>query len=109
MPNRLIQIRKRFKFTQEETAKRLDVNRTTYTNYEIGKRIPEPETLEKIADLFEVSIDYLFGRNDELADYELTNPNHLRRVRCCVDGMPITEVQARMVANFIRADRVTNK
>lgn len=107
MPNRLIQLRKRRKFTQEETAKRLDINRPAYTNYEIGKRIPEPDTLEKIADLFEVPLDYLFGRAQGNLRLELADTNLLLKNTILVDGMNITEHQAKLIVNVIRADRAT--
>lgn len=32
--------------------------------YEAGERYPAPDTLNKIADFFNVSIDWLFGRTD---------------------------------------------
>ncbi|WP_269793394.1 helix-turn-helix transcriptional regulator [Streptococcus mitis] len=38
------------------------VNRVTYTNWEKGKREPSFENLIKLADLLEVSLDWLFGR-----------------------------------------------
>lgn len=43
-------------FTQEETAKRLFVDRTTYTGYETGKRKMDAETLFSILDIFGVEI-----------------------------------------------------
>lgn len=59
---RLKQLRTRKKRTQGEVAKVLGVTRPAYTAYETGKRNPDYETLQKIADYFEVSIDYLLGR-----------------------------------------------
>ncbi|MBF9648054.1 helix-turn-helix transcriptional regulator [Streptococcus pseudopneumoniae] len=38
------------------------VNRVTYTNWEKGNREPNFENLIKLADLLEVSLDWLFGR-----------------------------------------------
>lgn len=40
----------------------LHLSRGTYAQYEIDRRVPEYATLEKLADFFEVSIDYLVGR-----------------------------------------------
>lgn len=50
------------KLTQEEVAKKLDISRTTYAGYEKGHHEPDIETLIKIANLFETSIDFLVGR-----------------------------------------------
>ena len=57
--------RKTMKLTQTEIAKKLNINRVTYTGYETGKHFPDVETLIKIADILETSIDYLVGRYDK--------------------------------------------
>lgn len=51
--------------TQSEIAIELGLPRETYRNYETGARQPDQELLIKIADYFDVSIDYLLGRSDE--------------------------------------------
>jgi len=48
--------------TQTEAAKKLGISRSTIGMYETGAREPDFKTLEKIADLFHVNVDYLFGR-----------------------------------------------
>ncbi|MBN6187748.1 helix-turn-helix transcriptional regulator [Aneurinibacillus sp. BA2021] len=64
---RLKELRQQRQLTQEETARRLNISRGTYAHYEIGKRQPDFATLQKLADFFDVSIDYLLGRIDEPA------------------------------------------
>ncbi|KAA0956673.1 helix-turn-helix domain-containing protein [Planococcus sp. ANT_H30] len=59
----LQQLRKSKKLTQDELANRLNINRGTYANYERGHRQPDFDTLIKIADYFDVSTDYLLGRD----------------------------------------------
>ena len=49
-------------YTQEELAKTLSVSKTTISHYEIGLNMPNIVTLLQIADLFNVSLDYLMGR-----------------------------------------------
>ncbi|RLJ90165.1 helix-turn-helix domain-containing protein [Planococcus citreus] len=61
---KLQSLRKSKKMTQDELANRLSINRGTYANYERGHRQPDFETLIKIADYFEVTTDYLLGRNE---------------------------------------------
>lgn len=61
---RLTKLRKAKKLTQQELADKLNISRATYAQYEIGRRKPDYETLEKLADYFNVSIDYLLGRTD---------------------------------------------
>ena len=43
----------------KEAAQRLNMPYTTYVNYEKGMREPNSETLIKIADFYNTSIDYL--------------------------------------------------
>lgn len=54
--------------TQSEVAKKLDVAQAQYARWENGGRNPKDETVEKLSEIFEVSIDYLKGRNDGLEE-----------------------------------------
>ena len=51
--------------TQDELSKSLKISRSTIGMYEKGAREPDFETLESIADFFNVDIDYLLGRTDK--------------------------------------------
>ena len=63
---RLKQLREQNGYSQEELAKLLNTSRSRIGMYEQGRRQPDFEMQEAIADLFNVTIDYLFGRkNDE--------------------------------------------
>ena len=55
-------LRKKKGLTQQNIADLVHVNRVTYTNWENGKREPNFEIVIKLADLLEVSVDWLFGR-----------------------------------------------
>lgn len=59
---RLKKLRLKKGLTQKDIADLVHVNRVTYTNWEKGKREPSFENLIKLADLLEVSLDWLFGR-----------------------------------------------
>lgn len=48
--------------SQQQIAKHLQISRGSYTNYEIGARGIPTEVLIKLADYYNVSIDYLVGR-----------------------------------------------
>lgn len=63
---RLRSLREQKKLTQAEMATKIGVARTTYAMYEQNKREPDNEILQKLADYFEVSTDYLLGRVDNL-------------------------------------------
>lgn len=61
---RLVRLRKEKKLTQKDIADILNISRSAYAGYEIGRRVPEYSTLEKLANLFDVPIDFLVGRSD---------------------------------------------
>ncbi|HEY8402074.1 MAG TPA: helix-turn-helix transcriptional regulator [Cytophagaceae bacterium] len=61
--DRLVELRKKKKLTQQQAAKHLGIPRSTYSNYELGKREPDFETLKNIANFFEVNIDWLLGED----------------------------------------------
>ena len=65
LAERLKQCRKEKGFTQREVAIYCDITEKTYQNYELMTREPKVEILLKIADVFEVSLDYLLGRTEK--------------------------------------------
>lgn len=52
------------KLSQEKLAKDLNVSRTTVLKWENGEHETDFRTLVKIADFFDVSLDFLLGRKD---------------------------------------------
>ena len=61
---RLIEQRKLNKFTQRQIADYLQMAQPSYIRYENGSSQPTLENLVKLADLFDVSADYLLGREE---------------------------------------------
>lgn len=59
---RLIEQRKLNKVTQRQMSDYLDMTQPSYIRYEKGTSEPNLENLVKIADYFDVSVDYLLGR-----------------------------------------------
>ena len=66
-PQRLNATRKSKGFTALQMATRLNVGLRTYRNYESGHSSPPLQTLVAIADILDVSIDYLLCRDDFLS------------------------------------------
>ncbi len=61
---RLKEIRKRKGFSQARLAMELNTSQNTISRYETGEREPSLNELIKIADYFNVSIDYLLERTN---------------------------------------------
>lgn len=59
--DRLRQIRKEHKLTQQNIADVLGVDRTTYTVYELGTTTPSAATLVKLSQIYNVTVGYLLG------------------------------------------------
>lgn len=49
---------------QETTANRLNVEQGTVSKWKTGRQIPNPETLVMIADMYDVSLDWILGLSD---------------------------------------------
>ncbi len=64
LSKRLKQCRKKAGLTQREVAIYSNITEKAYQNYELMTRKPKLEILIKIADTFNVSLDYLVGRTD---------------------------------------------
>ena len=68
---RIKQLRDKHNLSQKSFSEAIGVSNVQLSRYESGTRQPDYETLQKIADYFEVSIDYLFGRisaNNEVSN-----------------------------------------
>ena len=62
-------LRSRDKMSQQELAKKLGIAKSTISMYEVGKREPDFETLEAIADLFNVDMNFLLGHDGSELTY----------------------------------------
>lgn len=62
LASRIKQLRIESDLPQAIIAYELDIARSTYAGYEIGKNEPDVYTLVKIANYYKVSLDYLVGR-----------------------------------------------
>lgn len=61
----LKEYRNKKKLTQQQVANIIGINRSSYANYENNRREMDNDTLLKLADLFETSVDNLLGRTIE--------------------------------------------
>ncbi len=59
---KLKELRQGEQLTQQQLADRLQISRVNYTRYERGVVRPDYETLLKIADFYDISLDEIFNR-----------------------------------------------
>ena len=67
--NRLKDLREDKDLTQSVVAKIINISQTNYSKYELGKINIPIETLVKLADFYNTSIDYLIGRTNNNVPY----------------------------------------
>lgn len=60
---RLRELRKQRKVSQKELADYLNITQVQISKYELGKNEPDLETISKIATFFNVTIDYILGKD----------------------------------------------
>lgn len=68
---RLKALRKEHRYTQEFLADYLNVTRPAIGNYEKGINEPPLQTLVKLADLYQISLDWLAGRTNVKYNFNL--------------------------------------
>lgn len=73
-------LRKNEGLTQKELAQKLNIATNTYGGYELGTSEPTIETLIKLADYYNVSVDYLIGRdfNNEVGYLSVDDKNFVK-------------------------------
>lgn len=76
---RLKTLRKQAQLTQVDVAEKLGISQPAYASWERGIKKPTQENLVKIAQVLNVSVDYLVGNSGEKSD-ELDNIELLFRM-----------------------------
>jgi|LSQX01.1.fsa_nt_gb transcriptional regulator with XRE-family HTH domain len=64
LSKRLEELRTERKLSKKQMADFLKIDQSTYGKYELGKREPDYDMIKKLADFFNVSVDYLLCRTD---------------------------------------------
>lgn len=84
--NRLKKLRVENDLLQKDLAQMLGLAQTTIANYEQGKRFPDEETLQEIADFFNVSLDYLLGRSEiKNCNEDFTMRDSIQLSKCFIE------------------------
>jgi len=72
---RLKQLRADKAINQIQLAQEMGVTQGTVGKWETGKRVPDTQMLIQLADFFDVTLDYLFGRKDYKAQLAMVARN----------------------------------
>lgn len=98
---RIAQLRKSRSMSQFQLAKTLNIATSTLGMYETNKRKPNMEMLEKLADFFGVSIDYLLGR--EISDKSNIDLDKAIDNAMSFDGKPVTDHDRKIMKQLWKA------
>ncbi len=99
MPSRLKELREQRAWTKTETAKRLNVGTSTYSNWEYGLREPDIDRLCQLADLYGVTVDYLLGRSDQLPSVDLAQS----KITFMYEGEKVPESEMKIVRRLLNS------
>lgn len=72
---KLKELREENNIQQKELADILNVSKSTISGWEVGRNEPNQEMLIKIATYFNVTIDFLLGREDDFGNVTISSGN----------------------------------
>lgn len=87
---RIAALRKERSWNQQQLSDRLHVSQSTLAMWETDKRRPSTDGINDMADLFDVSADYLMGRSEKRHYYSLTEKDDRdvdQKIKDIMDGL----------------------
>lgn len=117
---RIAELRNNRHWNKSYVAECVGVAPNTYANWEYGNRQPGFDSLVKIADLHNVSVDYLLGRVNQKANENLTTGEFqflreletgvsfdvlVNKFNLLLDGSPVPTETIHRILAYIRAER----
>jgi len=98
---RIRDLRKQKRMSQTELAKSAGVSQTTVTAWETGKAEPSSSAVSKLADIFNVTTDYLLGRPNKQEtkkdDVELSDDDVIMTWR----GKPLSDEDRELIRRIM--------
>ena len=89
--DRLMELRKQHGWSQEELGYQIDVSRQTVSKWELGETTPEMGKLTALAELFEVSLDYLV-RGEAASGAIKSRDGYEYKSRAQFNGVPVIHI-----------------
>lgn len=103
-------LRKKKAKTQKDVADFLGVDRTTYVKYEVGEHQPDRNTLIKLSEYFDVSIDFILGNTryseENLQNIGMTTYEKIKKL-CEREGFAISSLGERITNLTINKASIT--
>ncbi len=91
--------------TQQQLADYLGISRAAYSHFENSRNDPDRETIVKLADYFNVSTDYLLGRENR----EYQNPESKSQTVAAHIDEDVSEEEMEDILNYIEFIRQKHK
>lgn len=73
-------LRKQHNLSQKEIGNIFHASQNTVSQWENGTRKPSYDIIQEIADYFEVSVDYLLGRQEQLPELNSKNKREIQEI-----------------------------
>lgn len=115
--DRLREAREKKNLKQTQVMARTGINNKTLSGYEKGVSEPDLDTLNILAELYEVSVDFLLGRTDKskqvlsndarriIDSLDLSDEEIMKTLKLEVDGIQLTPEQVLQFVNYVRVER----
>ena len=104
LARKLKELREIRKMSQAELADILDVAQQTVASWERGKSSPNYELLQRIADYFHVSTDYILGREEKRLPFAAALPVVGNIIKTLAALSPQKQEQAASYIAFLAQD-----
>ena len=101
--NRIADLRTNNHMSQFQLAKVLGIGTSTLEMYETNKRKPSPKVLNKIADYFDVSTDYLLGRKSKADQVHNATVDEALGTIMSFEGQPVTEHDKKVMKDLLES------
>ncbi|HFZ7051808.1 TPA: helix-turn-helix domain-containing protein [Streptococcus agalactiae] len=77
-PQKLREERKKRGYTQDEMSKLLAIGQSAYAKWENGRTEPTLDNIIKLANILDVTVDYLLGRSDNFSNTIVLSKNNMK-------------------------------
>ena len=91
--NRIKKLRVSLEMKQADLAKQLNVRQNTVSTWETGRSEPDFATLQKMAEIFDTTIDYILGNSNERVPQRTTGVAKIPVLGSIPAGIPLEAIE----------------